>query len=83
MEPTADTCVGIVIECILDEIPEESQPNPRWWELGGGEDAFFHLTALPIPDEIFINWDDIEDLVPVANPDDPTTEIPSKITIDV
>jgi len=27
--PTADSCMGVVLECIYDEIPDDAQPLPR------------------------------------------------------
>ena len=45
--PIADNCPAITIGCIYDEIPEEQQPLPRWFEVMGAE-SIFDIVVEPV-----------------------------------
>lgn len=51
--PHADNCDEIVIQCILDEIPKDNQPLPRWFEQSGG--YIFDLITDPLDFDDFMN----------------------------
>lgn len=52
--PTSDSCSDVVIECFYDEIPENSQPLPRWFEVEAGS-TLFNLIKEPIGVDDFRN----------------------------
>lgn len=51
--PDSDTCDEIIIKCIYDEIPSESTPLPRWFEVDGGT-TLFSLTVEPTDYELMM-----------------------------
>lgn len=53
-KPHADNCDEIVIQCIYDEIPADSQPLPRWFEQQPGENIFDLITD-PVDYNDFMN----------------------------
>ena len=48
--PSSDTCEEIIINCVYDEIPEQTTPLPRWFEVEGGT-PLFSLAIEPVPYE--------------------------------
>jgi len=53
-KPVADNCDAIIIECIYDERPIDSQPLPRWFEAIPGA-PIMDLITDPVDYNEFIN----------------------------
>lgn len=51
-QPSADSCSNITIECIYDEVPNNQEPLPRWWEQTFPS-YVFSLSQTPLSPEDF------------------------------
>ena len=82
MEPTSDQCEELVIECMYDEIPAESAPLPRWFEIAAGE-ALFNIGNEPVDYEDMITKEFKEAEITAVGPEENGGDEEGVVPIDV
>lgn len=81
--PKADQCMNIELSCIYDEVPDDNQQVPRWWEQPLGTSVFF-LSRDPISDDDFVNDPSSLDLIPVNTFQETSSgNLPSVVHLEV
>lgn len=81
--PVADSCIGIEIECIYDELIGDAQASPRWFE-APLMTPIFYLTQDAITDDDFINLSFNSKLIPVTTFNEvPAGQLPAVIDLQV
>lgn len=81
--PLADSCEGSTITCVYDEVPEETQPVPRWFEQEL-EGTVFSFTNLPYDPQSFVEGAESSKLIGVTLMSAlPGGSLPTEIVIEV
>ena len=81
--PKADKCENVEIECIYDEVPSETLPLSRWFEMEAGSELFY-LYADPVNSEDLISGTISSELVPVVlQTQGSTYNLPTQISLEI
>ena len=82
--PTSDQCEEVVIECKYDEVPADSTPLPRWFEIAAGE-TLFDLINEPVDYEDMVNREfsesEVTNVGPAENGGDEEGVLPVNIAM--